>query len=1093
MGIKWMIKKSDFYEVRKSVNKEADSKTLEQLKKEVIAILEKKDSQEYKKAIEHFEKDESKYSRLEKSVTGEWIEKAGYGVGTVRIWKGKKYKKVSASPVRWVRVFDKNDRGAATSMGKYIAQVKKCSSVEELYQFCMKQRSLFQDENGNDLPIMDKLRSAIDEQSGKLESGDKVNSRMKEYQKEDLEKLKAGNYSFDSFADFKAEIKKQGNDFRGSKQPNYIGYLSQYNDNYLQQVYDSLPKKDSKVLSNGKTVKEVREQYGIKTEKKDELSKYDKDVKQNIDQYIMNFGGDKEKVKTRLASNYVGNPEVFQRAVDDADFRKYYNLMNGTNLSKDDCEKKLEESKQKLQSFKKIMNLSDEEISKYKKEAFSDYSGYESYKEKKNAKGNDKKEKINSLATNFANQLELSSKEERKKALEDVIKRKGAKSTAGLAAKMLLESDFTKEKEDNHYWIMDSKRNRLTNESAKKRIKASYDEIDKIKAMLDLMDKADQVGAKRDIQDLEYDIKNLMDKLNSDDRKEMESEAEKHQNRSDAMKGNQNAKKYGASMDDKEPIAKTTKVADGKVTIPNDPAVKSQMKQLIASRYTDYVGNTHYGDILSEVYYDGENLVSTDAKAMKVIKIGKLDGIEPNKYVKIDISGKDNISINQMDKKVGQYPSYKRVIPDGNDQTFAIDNKLAKEKIEAMKRDGSIPKNGYVALEFDGDAIKVDGTIVGKTYGTKFDTDHLPIQADYILNVLGKNGEETNFNASDSSRKAITVTTNVSTDVIMPMVNGGIPDYEQNRKDFKERQEFESERKAEAEKVKAEQDSRRIKAETKKDLIGNRPEGIDADEYSSMIDFADDYYVKLGYDNSGERSYGMIKRMVDNAINQVNSKDYDFEEVLLNSDNKVSRKIFEMLTGERVGSNKQTAKKAWENWVGQEAVDAHNKKIADAEKAEKDKQAAEQKAKDDAEREQYHGFMDGKTPAGKGKAKDVLGKRANFNGTVMSWQELADKYIAEGGHARASTYVTNGGKEKPYYSISNKDGLGYEVPKTVYDYAMHISNGVKKSIADIIMLDEYEHEDFDDDFEDFDASQSDLFNSPAYKVSAALDSVFGNR
>ena len=41
------------------------------------------------------------------------------------------------------------------------------------------------------------------------------------------------------------------------------------------------------------------------------------------------------------------------------------------------------------------------------------------------------------------------------------------------------------------------------------------------------------------------------------------------------------------------------------------------------------------------------------------------------------------------------------------------------------------------------------------------------------------------------------------------------------------------------------------------------------------------------------------------------------------------------------------------------------------------------------------------------------------------------------------------------------------------------------------MLDESDDE--ETDFEDFDASQPDLFNSPAYKVSAALDSVFGCR
>ena len=473
----------------------------------------------------------------------------------------------------------------------------------------------------------------------------------------------------------------------------------------------------------------------------------------------------------------------------------------------------------------------------------------------------------------------------------------------------------------------------------------------------------------------------------------------------------------------------------------------------------------------------------------------KLDGIEPNKYVKIDISGKDNISINQMDKKVGQYPNYKRVIPNGNDQTFAIDNKLAKEKIEAMKRDGSIlKKDGKIALEFDGDAIKLDGTVIGKTYGTKLvGNDYIAIQADYILNVLDKNGEETNFNASENPQRALTVTTNVSTDVIMPMV-AEKPDYEQNRKDFKENQEFESARKEAREKEKAEQDAKRLKAESKELLIKNRPEGVSADDYSSMIDFADDYYVKLGYDNSQQMAGANIKRMIDNAINQINNKDYGFEEMLLNSDNKVSRKIFEMLTGERVGTNKQAAKRAWESWVGKEGVDAHNKKVADAEKAEKDRIAAEKKAKDDAEREKYHGFMDGKTPAGKGKAKDILEKKGNFGGKIMTYQELADKYIADGGHVSMQTYQTNSGKDKNYYYVMDKDGSGYEIPKTIYDYAKYIKdNPVKKSLADIIMLDEYEHDDFDEDFEDYDASQPDLFNSTAYKVSDALDSVFGSR
>lgn len=147
--------------------------SLEQLKKEVIEILKRKEKQENKdiqKAIESFEKEERNHSYLEKSITGEWIEKAGYAVGQMRIWRGKKYKKVRTSPSRWVRVYDSHSRGAAISIGKYIAQVNKCKTVEELYQFCMKEKALFKDDNGVDLPILDKLKKEIDKKNESLSS-----------------------------------------------------------------------------------------------------------------------------------------------------------------------------------------------------------------------------------------------------------------------------------------------------------------------------------------------------------------------------------------------------------------------------------------------------------------------------------------------------------------------------------------------------------------------------------------------------------------------------------------------------------------------------------------------------------------------------------------------------------------------------------------------------------------------------------------------------------------------------------------------------------------------------------------------------------
>ena len=90
----------------KSLKKSMEDRKLAELKKEIIEILKKQDEKDFKKAIDYFESQELHFTHLEKSlVSGKWIEKAGYGVGTVRIWKGKKYKKIA--PGKWARVFDK--------------------------------------------------------------------------------------------------------------------------------------------------------------------------------------------------------------------------------------------------------------------------------------------------------------------------------------------------------------------------------------------------------------------------------------------------------------------------------------------------------------------------------------------------------------------------------------------------------------------------------------------------------------------------------------------------------------------------------------------------------------------------------------------------------------------------------------------------------------------------------------------------------------------------------------------------------------------------------------------------------------------------
>ena len=154
--VRFMVKASEYKNVCKAVN----DRKLAELKKEIIEILKKQDENEVKKAVDYFNSQELHYTHLEKSlVSGKWIEKAGYGVGTVRIWKGKKYKKIA--PGKWARVFDKEGRGTNIAIGKLIARVQKIDNVEDLMAFVMANKQRFVDENGVDLPVLDKLRAAV--------------------------------------------------------------------------------------------------------------------------------------------------------------------------------------------------------------------------------------------------------------------------------------------------------------------------------------------------------------------------------------------------------------------------------------------------------------------------------------------------------------------------------------------------------------------------------------------------------------------------------------------------------------------------------------------------------------------------------------------------------------------------------------------------------------------------------------------------------------------------------------------------------------------------------------------------------------------
>lgn len=274
-----LIQKSELKEIWKSLGK----RKLDELKQEVIAILQKQEEKDYKKAMEQFSKEEKKYKYLEKSISGEWIEKAGYGIGTVRVWKGKKYKKIA--PGKWARMYEKEDRGTNIAVGKLIAKVKKIDDIEELMNFVMQNKQRFQDENGIDLPILDKIRAEVDRQSGKIESKGKSENTEKEEEtkfpeKEIVEKIAKGKKHIDEYYADRKEINPMDDLWSVSDAMRYFGY--------------KLDIKGMKASSNG-----TKKMFSIYSKKeKEEGKRVNERMRNEFEKYVEKY---KKQDETKVA------------------------------------------------------------------------------------------------------------------------------------------------------------------------------------------------------------------------------------------------------------------------------------------------------------------------------------------------------------------------------------------------------------------------------------------------------------------------------------------------------------------------------------------------------------------------------------------------------------------------------------------------------------------------------------------------------------------------------------------------------------------------------------------------------------------------
>ena len=164
-------------ELIKSLNKKKDAAQLNYFKKELIKVLEKNDEEIVSKAIEDYD------NSIKKTYSEIGIEKAGYGIGTVRVWKGQKFRKIA--PGKWRRIYDSNTRGARQSINIIKKKIANAQSIDELLQLVMENTNRFMDADGKLLPIVEELQNAVKESKGRLNTGKpSTQNQIEQFKKE---------------------------------------------------------------------------------------------------------------------------------------------------------------------------------------------------------------------------------------------------------------------------------------------------------------------------------------------------------------------------------------------------------------------------------------------------------------------------------------------------------------------------------------------------------------------------------------------------------------------------------------------------------------------------------------------------------------------------------------------------------------------------------------------------------------------------------------------------------------------------------------------------------------------------------------------
>lgn len=349
---------------------------LEYFKKKILAHL---DDLEQK---ENAEKKELKKSLIAFEMTS--IEKAGYPVGTIREWKGKKYIKVA--PGKWKPKYDSHSRGAKMAIAALKKKIDACTDSEELMQIILENRDRFSDENGRPLPFVKELSDYISGRNDTIESEKNekkaTDEKIKNHFAEQAKKYGVDVNVENGIVSISKDGKKFSHAFRyeeGKKD----GHGEDWNDGafgnliiYARQEGLKTPKKeepknteftldDIRHIGDGKETKKVNDMETAKNVIKQIAEKYgatEKGRKELSDFIALNIGGSNPLYDKIYEEFNISYEDL------DMDFDACHDLMLNQSLGKDTKKQREQISDSKDEFEDNYRQMLEDEDNRYKED-----------------------------------------------------------------------------------------------------------------------------------------------------------------------------------------------------------------------------------------------------------------------------------------------------------------------------------------------------------------------------------------------------------------------------------------------------------------------------------------------------------------------------------------------------------------------------------------------------------------------------------------------------------------------------------------------------------------------------------------------------